>query len=168
MPLVIDDFGLDLGASGVINAGEADAAFLAAVQAKNRSQWTVGDLYRTEMITPNALNASTISLHTVQNYASVCGAWEKAHRLIPVSFSHYQSACHLVKTDVSAALRILQAAYDGLLDRDYVRDECAKALGDYAESAEMLLVYDGSVFVPSGVPTWLPDGYTITKTVRKS
>ena len=134
-----------------------------AVRAKNRSQWLLGDLYlfsrkgAYQQDIEDILSASDLSLGTLQNYGSTCGAWVKSMRVVPCSFSHYADASKLVRVDPVAALTLLADAKTHGLGREYVRDEAKKALGipDPRRHATVLRVdRDGAVTVSESLPTW--------------
>lgn len=173
MTLVLDDFGVDLEASGAIALGDLMSAYTNAVRSRARSVWQIGDIYNLGSAYEEfsqVLDASGVSLKTQQNYSTLCNAWPKQMRKIPVAPSYYEAVTALLKTQPDLALHLLEQAYDARPKdmRSWLRDEAAKAMGHYCESADLLLVYDGVNFVPSGVPSWLEVGFTISKTVRKA
>ena len=172
--LVITDFGVDFAASGDIRDPQViSEAFVNAVRAKNRSVWALGDLYNwmtdAGQDFAQLLSPTDLSLHTAQNYGSTCKTFPYNLRLIPLSQSHYAAASKLASEDMPQALELLKQAYDQEQGRDWIRDECAKLLGIYVESAEVLLVFNAErrSFDAASAPAWLADGYTVSITVRR-
>lgn len=164
--VITDDFGVDFAASDMSNREAVRETFLDALRGKNRSAWILGDLWidsSDDLL--DALDPGMCSLKTVQNYASVCRAFPKAWRKVPLSMSHYQAASALVAASrPTDALRVLEVAYNGGHGREWVRDEVRRLFGEVDASADVLLVYDRArgVFVASFAPDWLPDGFTRT------
>lgn len=153
--IITDDFGIDPDASDLSDLGGLREALLDAVRAKNRSAWIIGDAYLALRDAgedaAQALDATAFSLKTAQNYASVCAAWPKVWRRVPVSLSHYEAAALLAREQPAAALDLLRAAYDGGLGREWVREQAALRLGAREVSIEVLLTWDADhqVFIPN-------------------
>lgn len=169
--VVTDDFGVDFAASDMSDREAVRAAFLDALRGKNRSCWVLGDLYAyggDDLL--DALDPGMCSLKTMQNYASVCKAFPKQWRRVPLSMSHYAAASALVAASrATDALRVLEAAYHSGQTREWVRDEVKRLFGEEDTSADVLLTYDRArgVFVASFAPDWLPDGYARTIHVHR-
>jgi len=150
--IVVDDFGVDLTQSALEDRHAVRAAFLEALRTKNRSHWIMGDLWaeRSDDLS-DLLDPTLLSLKTVENYASVCRAFPKRLRCVPLSMSHYQACARLVKVNPREALALLARAYDGGMSREWVRDESMKLLGETEVSIEVLITWDASnqVFIPN-------------------
>lgn len=167
--IVTDEFGVDFAASDMSNSAAVREAFITALRARNGAQWTAGDLYvygmdNDEAAFAQALDETTCSLKTVQNYASVCRTFPKPWRIVPLSMSHYAAASALASKQPTAALDLLRRAYDAGQSREWVRQEAAALMGDTRQEADVLLVYQAAsqTFTASGAPDWLPDGFTRT------
>lgn len=169
--IVTDDFGVDLASSDLSDRAAVREAFIDALRSKNRSAWILGDLWldaSDDLL--GALDPGMCSLKTVQNYASICRAFPKQWRRIPLSMSHYAACAALVAASrPTDALRLLEAAYNGGHTREWVRDEVKRLFGEQDTSTDVLLTYDRArgVFVASFAPDWLPDGFTRTIHVQR-
>lgn len=170
--IIVDDFGVDLALSDLSDFDAVQAAFLDAIRAKNRSSWTIGDLYLATVEqgglgeqVAQFLDAASFSLKTAQNYAAVCAVWVKQWRVVPVSLSHYEAAAKLARTRPTDALKLLEQAHDHQLTREWVREQAALLLGETDTSIEVLLTWDAvhGVFVPN-ISLNLPAG--ISRTIR--
>lgn len=167
--IVIDDFGVDPASPGLDDDVAVQAAFLDAIRAKNRSAWVCADIWidHSAMLL-DILDPTAISLKTLENYASVARAFPKAWRKVPLSMSHYQAAAKLVNTKPTEALALLRSAYDGGMDRAWVRSEAKRILGEVDTEIEVTLTWDAEhqVFYPSQSLT-LPKDYTRTIRLRQ-
>lgn len=171
--LTTDDFGVIFPADGTpVPLEQYAETWQAALHAKSRSAWIIGDLYLYADAAGEdyavVLDGAGISLRTAQNYASTCSAFPRPARTIRLSQSHYTAVASLARVDLAAALTLLRTAKQRDLDRDELRALAAEQAGGNSPSATLLLVYDKArgVFVPSFTPEWLANGYSREVTVR--
>jgi len=70
-----------------------------AVSMRQSSAWLIGDLYNAGEYMGEKLHqfikAEAVSLHTIQNHASVCRAYDYDERMYPPSFSHHEVVAKL-------------------------------------------------------------------------
>jgi hypothetical protein len=70
-----------------------------AVSLRQSSAWLIGDLYNAGEFMGEQLHqfikAEAVSLHTIQNHASVCKAYAYDERMYPPSFSHHEVVAKL-------------------------------------------------------------------------
>jgi hypothetical protein len=78
---------------------EWESSWDEAVSLRQSSAWLIGDLYNAGEFMGEKLHqfikAEAVSLHTIQNHASVCKAYDYDERMYPPSFSHHEVVAKL-------------------------------------------------------------------------